>query len=77
MMLAQAKPGWWSAPTGKNAPVDWKAMPDEKARDAHDRTLERVLQPKLVQAVAGRFATDCALDLRSDLNKLATLIRSA
>jgi hypothetical protein len=76
MLLAQAKPGWWSTPTDKNAPVDWRAMSDDKTRDAHDRLLERSLQPKLVQAVAGRLATDGAAELRADLNKLATLIRS-
>jgi hypothetical protein len=75
--LAEAKPGWWSTTTNKDAPVDWKAMPDERARSAHDRVLERVLQPMLVQAVVGRLATNDTRDLRLDLNKLATLIRTA
>jgi len=77
MMLAQAKPGWWSTPTGKDAPVDWNAMPNDKSRDNHDRTLERVLQPKLVLALSRLLATDGAFDLRADLDKLAMLIRSA
>ncbi len=77
MTLAAARPGWWSAPPDKHAPVDWKAMPDEKARDAHDRTLEGILRPKLVKAVASRLATDGTFDLKADLAELATLVRSA
>lgn len=75
MELAKAKAGWWSHPTSKSTAVDWKGLPDDKTRDAHDRTLERIIQPSLVKAAINRVAVDTAFDLRGELDKLAILIR--
>ncbi len=75
MTLAQASAGWWSLPEAKATAVNWKGMPD-KARDAHDRTIERTIQPQLVKAVAERVRTDAAFDLRTELDGLAALIRA-
>lgn len=77
MSLAETKSGWWSLSSAKNRPVDWKAMPDDKSRDAHDRTLERILQPKLIEAIMRRLNITPRTDLSMDLEHLANLVRSA
>jgi hypothetical protein len=77
IMLAQSKPGWWSTAPDQHQPVNWLAMKDDKTRDAHDRFLERTIQPKLVKAVVALLASSNAFELRVELDMLATVIRSA
>lgn len=77
MTLAQAKAGWWSLAATPDAPVVWPSLKDDKARDEHDRFIERTVQPMLVQAIAERLQTDPNFALRSELDNLASIIRSA
>lgn len=76
MTLSQAKPGWWSLRGSPDSPVDWKSMKDDKARDCHDRHLERIIQPTLVKAVLLKLASDLPFDLRTELDNLANIIRN-
>ena len=51
-------------------------MKDDKARDEHDRLIERSVQPKLVQEVARRLIAETSFDLRNELEFLASIVRS-
>jgi hypothetical protein len=75
MKMAGSKAGWWSLPSSPQVPVDWTSMQDAKTRDAHDRVLERTLQPKLVKALATRLANNDPFDLREELDSLANIVR--
>jgi hypothetical protein len=77
MKLAQAQAGWWSVDAAQKSPVLWTSFKDDKARDEHDRFIERTVQPMLVKAVVERLKTDKDFDLRSELDVLANAIRDA
>lgn len=77
MTLAQAKAGWWSVAATPDAPVAWATFKDDRARDEHDRFIERAVQPMLVKTVVERVMTDPNFDLRHELDDLAAIIRGA
>lgn len=74
MTLASAKGGWWSHEKAPAAGVPWEKLGDGRARDAHDRTIERKAQPYLVAAVSSRITRDATFDMRLQLDRLANLI---
>ncbi|MEX2140383.1 MAG: hypothetical protein WD894_14055 [Pirellulales bacterium] len=76
MTLAQSKPGWWSTAEHPEQSVKWGSMKDDKTRDAHDRFLERTIQPKLVKAVTAQLSISTPFDLRAELDNLAAIIRT-
>ena len=74
MNLASRSSGWWSVPSIPGLPVDWANM-NRAQSDAHDRFIERELQPKLIHRVASRLA-DPAIDdpLSREMNELKQAI---
>ena len=77
MTLTKSMGGWWSLKGANGAPISWESLKSDKERDEHDRSIERAVQPKLVQAVAHQLAVDTTFDLHRELGTIANIIRNS
>lgn len=75
-MMSEKRPGWWSAPHARNAPVNWGAFANDHDRDEHDRRIERELLPKFIGKVLEEYADGRTEHLASDFAKLAETLKA-
>lgn len=73
-ILASRSSGWWSVIPSQ--PVNWNEIGNRRKQDAHDRIIEREIQPKLVSRLADNIAVSSDEAIASEFDALARMIRS-